>query len=55
MGPLPGALREYCKVHVPVLVEHGTPQDGEGNFLAHASGFISRQQADAMDWATVGF
>ena len=44
MGTLTGELHKAHKYHVQELAEHGTPQDGEGDFSAHPAGVIAHHQ-----------
>ena len=55
MGPLPGELRKACEAHVPAIAKLVTPQDREGNVLAHLAHVLTWKQAEALDWAEVGF
>ena len=53
MGLLPGALRKARKSHVPAFAKGSSPQDREGNFLAHPTGVVTQEQAEVLDWEGV--
>ena len=53
MVPLPGALHETRKAHLPALEKCGTKQDKEGDYTAHPTGVLSWQKAEALDQAGV--